>query len=236
LKTGKKKGQLKISLSIKQVTGDPWDNEEQAFRSGDKVKGKVTRLMDFGAFVEIFPGIEGLVHISEMSCTKRILKPEDVVQPGEMIDVMIKDIDMDKHRISLSIRDAEGNPWINIADKFSVGQKVEGIVEKKEKFGYFITLEPGITGLLPKSKIKASEKSRKFERLKPGDTITIVIEEIYSDTRKISLGTGDEKDTGDWKKYTKTKGESSHTSGSDFSSGLGYFGEKLQEAIKKKEK
>ncbi|MDM8539410.1 S1 RNA-binding domain-containing protein, partial [Desulfobacterales bacterium HSG17] len=105
IEQGKKKGQLKISLSIKQITGDPWDNEEQAFRSGDKVKGKVTRLMDFGAFVEIFPGIEGLVHISEMSYTKRILKAEDVVRPGEMIDVMIKDIDMAKYRISLSIRD-----------------------------------------------------------------------------------------------------------------------------------
>ncbi|QTA83919.1 30S ribosomal protein S1 [Desulfonema limicola] len=238
IEKGKKKGQLKISLSMKQVTGDPWDDENQAFRAGDKVKGRVTRLMDFGAFVEIVPGIEGLVHISEMSYTKRILKAGDVVQPGEMIDVMIKDIDMGSRRISLSIRDAEGDPWINIADKFTIGQKVEGIVEKKEKFGYFITLEPGITGLLPKSKISGSENSAVFERLKPGDTVKIVIEEIHPDTKKISLGTGDEKQTDDWKKYAKVQDNSvsSSSSASSGESGLGSFGELLQEAMKKGKK
>lgn len=224
IEPGKKPDQLKIALSVKQITGDPWTSEEEQFRVGDKIRGKVTRCMNFGAFVELAPGIEGLVHISEMSYTKRVMKPEDVVQTGELVDVMVKEIDMAKRRISLSIRDAEGDPWTEVAGKYAVGQSVEGTIEKKEKFGYFITLEPGVTGLLPKSKIARSNKPSAIEKLKEGETITVMIEEIHPESRKITLGTGDAADEGDWQKYSKdTKPPP-----------VGSFGEKLQNALSSK--
>jgi small subunit ribosomal protein S1 len=144
----KKPGLLKISLSMKQLTENPWDSVDRQFREGEKVLGTVTRCAGFGAFVEVAPGIEGLVHISEMSYTKRVLKPEDIVKAGETVSVVIKEIDADKRRLSLSIRDAAGDPWIDVKEKFAVGQSLEGVLEKKEKFGFFVTLAPGITGLL----------------------------------------------------------------------------------------
>ncbi|MCP4109005.1 MAG: 30S ribosomal protein S1 [Desulfobacteraceae bacterium] len=225
IKQGDKPNQLKIALSIKQVTGDPWDTSDEKFNIGDKIKGKVTRCMDFGAFVEIAPGIEGLVHISEMSYKKRVLKAEDIVKPGETIDVMIKDIYSEKRRISLSIKDAEGDPWIGVQERFKPGQAVEGTIEKKEKFGYFISLEPGVTGLLPKSKISKSHQPGLIEKLKEGDTITIIVEEVRQNERRITLGAGDSADEDDWRKYTKGN-----------SAGLGSLGEKLQQALNSKGK
>jgi small subunit ribosomal protein S1 len=124
---------LKISLSIKQVTDDPWLSADDHFKVGDKVNGTVTRCAKFGAFVEIADGIEGLVHISEMSYQKRILKPQEIVTPGESVFVLVKDLDLANRRISLSIRDAEGDPWSEVPHKYSVGQRVEGVIEKKEK-------------------------------------------------------------------------------------------------------
>ncbi|MCP4346714.1 MAG: 30S ribosomal protein S1 [Desulfobacterales bacterium] len=225
IKQGDKPNQLKIALSIKQVTGDPWDTSDEKFNIGDKIKGKVTRCMDFGAFVEIAPGIEGLVHISEMSYKKRVLKTEDIVKPGETIDVMIKEIDSGKRRISLSIKDAEGDPWIGVQERFKPGQPVEGTIERKEKFGYFISLEPGVTGLLPKSKISKSHQPGLIEKLKEGDAITIIVEEVRQNERRITLGVGDSADEDDWRKYTKGD-----------SAGLGSLGEKLQQALNSKGK
>ncbi|MGE0084444.1 MAG: 30S ribosomal protein S1 [Desulfococcaceae bacterium] len=225
IEPGKKAGEMKISLSMKQAMGDPWENAEQSFRAGDKVQGKVTRLAGFGAFVEIAPGIEGLVHISEMSYTKRVNRPEDVVQPGQTIDVMIREIDLQKKRISLSMRDAEGDPWTGIRDRYRAGQQVKGIMEKKEKFGYFVTLEPGITGLLPKSKITDSAKAGEIDHLKPGDPITVTISEIQPDVRKITLspeGSGGDKESDDWRKFSGDK-----------SGSLGSLGEQLRKAMKK---
>lgn len=222
IEPGKKEKELKISLSVKEAEGDPWENVGEKFRAGDKVKGKVTRCAAFGAFVEIAPGIEGLVHISEMSYTKRVMKPEEAVHEGEFIDVLIKDIDLEKRRVSLSLRDAEGDPWTDIGEKYSVGQSVTGTVEKKEKFGFFITLEPGITGLLPKSKISKAASPSALGKLKEGDSVTVMIEEIHPADRKITLGTGEASDEGDWQKYAKGVKASS----------VGSFGEKLQQAMK----
>ena len=124
---------LKISLSIKKVTDDPWLTADDHFKAGDKVKGTVTRCAKFGAFVEIADGIEGLVHISEMSYQKRVLKPEEIVTPGESVFVLVKDLDLANRRIALSIRDTEGVPWSEVPQKYAVGQTVEGVIEKKEK-------------------------------------------------------------------------------------------------------
>jgi small subunit ribosomal protein S1 len=218
------KGQVRISLSVKQATENPWENRWKEFQPGERIKGKVTRCTDFGAFVEIAPGIEGLVHISEMSYKKRIFKAEEVVRPGETIDVMVKEIDPARRRISLSIREAEGDPWSGVGEKYAVGQAREGTLEKKEKFGYFVTLEPGITGLLPKSKISRSDQASALEKKKAGDPITCIIDEIKPSERKITLGLGDAKDEGDWQKFSKREEKQQ----------VGALGEKLQEALKSK--
>ena len=219
----KKPGLLKISLSMKQLTEDPWDSAGEQFHEGDKILGTVTRCANFGAFVEVAPGIEGLVHISEMSYKKRVLKPEDVVTAGETVSVTIKEVDLDKRRISLSIRDAEGDPWVDIAEKYKIGQSVEGILEKKEKFGYFINLEPGITGLLPKSYLNKASKPSELEKLKEGDAIAIRIEAMDPGQRKITLTPADSAEEQNWQSFSDASASS-----------LGALGEKLQLALNKK--
>lgn len=220
IESGKKENEKKIALSAKQVTSDPWDTIGDTIRSGDRLKGKVTRCMGFGAFVEIAPGIEGLVHISEMSYVKRVLNPEDEVQPGEEVWVVVKEVDAANRRVSLSIRDAEGDPWADIHDKYTIGQTVEGKFEQKAKFGYFVALEPGITGLIPKSKIGKTSSAGAVDKLTQGDPITVIIDEIQPDTRRISLGIADAKDEDKWQAFA-----------GDSEKSLGSLGEKLKMAL-----
>ena len=219
--------QMKISLSVKQISGNPWDRVGEDVDVGQKVTGKVIRCATFGAFVEIMPGIEGLVHISEMSYTKRVIHPEDIVKPGQTVSVLIKEVDPVKRRIGLSIRDAEGDPWLDVEDKFTAGQPVKGTVEKREKFGMFIALAPGIVGLLPKSVIKGSSEASRIETLKPGDDVEVVVQSIQAADRRISLGLGESDDAGDWRQFSQ------NNKGRD-SGGLGALGDKLAEALKKK--
>ncbi len=220
--------QIKISLSVKQVGGDPWERAAAEIKAGQKIVGKVVRCAPFGAFVELRPGIDGLVHISEMSYTKRVINPQDVVQPGQTVSVMVKDVDVTKRRISLSMRDAEGDPWLDINDKFTAGQKVAGTVEKREKFGLFVTLSPGIVGLLPKSVLKESADAARIEALKPGDAINVTVTAVKADERKISLGPADSGTEDDWRKFAPKKEGSGGDTGA-----LGSLGEMLNEALKK---
>jgi small subunit ribosomal protein S1 len=217
--------QLKVALSAKQLLEDPWLSAGEHFQEGHKVQGKVTRCAPFGAFVEIAPGIEGLVHISEMSYLRRIIKPEEIVTEGESVSVLIKEIDLQKRRISLSIRDAEGDPWLEVPEKFKAGQSTEGTVEKKEKFGYFINLSPGVTGLLPKSNFKRSSEPGAIEKLREGDRLPVLVEMVNLKERKITLAPGDAAHEKDWQKYS-----------GDTGSALGDLGEKLQQALASKKK
>jgi small subunit ribosomal protein S1 len=223
--SGDRSSKVKISLSLKQLGDDPWNTVADRFAEGDRVEGVVTRCTKFGAFVEIAPGIEGLVHISEMSYLKRVVSPEDIAVPGDTVAVVIKEINPQKRRLSLSIRDAEGDPWLNVPQMFTVGQIVQGVIEKKETFGYFVTLAPGITGLLPKSKIRQADKSAAIESLKEGREIAVVVEEILPQARKITLSPGNLQDEQDWQAYTRTSGGS-----------LGSLGDKLQQALADKKK
>lgn len=216
-----KKGLKKIGLSAKQALSDPWETVDSTFSVGSRVTGKVTRCMKFGAFVAIAPGIEGLVHISEMSYTKRVLHPEDEVSRGQTVSVMIKDIDPENRRISLSLKDAEGDPWLEVEERFKAGSLVEGTVEKKEGFGLFINLAPGITGLMPKSKISQSENPAKIETCKSGDTLKVLIEKVNPAERKITLAPADAAQTGDWKNYSRQVDNKS----------MGTLAEKLQQAL-----
>ncbi len=213
----------KISLSMKQVGDDPWNTVQARYKYGDKLMGTVMRCMDYGVFVEIEPGIEGLVHISEMSYLKRVSKTQDMVSVGDRIEVMVKEISSENRKISLSMKDAEGDPWIGVSDRYRVGQKIEGTIEKKEKFGYFITLEPGITGLLPKSRIAKFSDPAAVEKKQAGDSIAVVIEAVDKDQRKLTLGPGDSRDEDDWKTFS---GDTKQTMSS--------LGDKLQQALKKK--
>jgi small subunit ribosomal protein S1 len=219
-----KGGGPKISLSMKQLTGDPWREVASEFKVGDKVRGTVTRCAPFGAFVEITPGVEGLVHLSEMSYAKRVVKAEDVVQPGEAVTVLIKEIDEEKRRVSLSIKDAEGDPWAGAEEKYLLGKAVSGVLEKKEAFGYFIQLAPGITGLMPKSKLSQSADTRALEKLKEGDTLTVVVEAIDSRNRKMTLTPGDMNGETDWQKFSGGANDS-----------MGLLGEKLKAALRSKD-
>lgn len=225
IKAGDTPSDRKIALSVKQVESDPWDTAQGRFNIGQKITGKVTKCLKFGAFVEIAPGIEGLVHISEMSYIKRILKPEDVVSPGQAVSVVIKAIDADKRRIGLSLRDAEGDPWLNVPEKYRIGQRVEGAIEKKERFGYFVTLEPGVTGLLPKSNISKAVQPAMIEKLKEGDAVNVIVEKLDAADRKITLIPADLADEGDWKSFVK-----------DSQASLSPLAEKLQQALGTKTK
>ena len=225
IEPSEKSDQLKIALSIKQTLEDPWETVDQRYHEGDAVRGKVTRCLDFGAFVEVEPGIEGLVHISEISYTRRISRPEDVVSPGDRVQVMIKEMDKTKRRISLSIRDVEGDPWAGVEERYRVGQSVKGTVEKQEKFGVFVSLEPGVTGLLPKSAMREASKPGGVEKMRPGDHITVVIQRISVGERKITVGPGDEGDEGDWRSFSSDKGAA-----------VSSLGEKLMEALQSKKK
>jgi small subunit ribosomal protein S1 len=225
IKAGEKPGTQKISLSVKQAMGDPWENAQNRIKVGAKLIGKVTRLANFGAFVELFPGIEGLVHISEMSYTRRIMRPDEVVTPGDEIMAMVKEFDPDRKRISLSIKDAEGDPWADVQEKFKPGQTVQGRVEKKESFGIFVSLVPGITGLLPKSKIAASEKAGEIDTLKPGSAISVTIDRVNVADRKISLGTGDATDDQGWQEFADGAADS-----------LGSLGDQLKKALSRQKK
>jgi len=191
----------KISLSIKQTDANPWDTMGNRFNPGDQITGKVVRLASFGAFVEIAPGVDGLVHISEMSHTRRVLRPEDVVGEGEQVQVVIKAIDQESKRISLSIKDALGDPWTGVSTKYIPGTMVEVTLEKKETFGFFMNLEPGVTGLMPISNIRNAASSADYDRLKPGDSIPVLIQEVDEDTRRITLASPDQKESDNWKQF-----------------------------------
>ncbi|MGC9323515.1 MAG: 30S ribosomal protein S1 [Desulfomonilia bacterium] len=217
------KKEKKISLSIKQVEDDPWNSVQEKFAPGLKLRGTVTRCMDYGVFVEIAPGIEGLVHISEMSYKKRVTKPREIASEGETVDVMIKEIIPHARRISLSIKDAEGDPWIGIQERYTKDQILEGVIEKKERFGYFVRLEPGVTGLLPRSKIVQHHDAAALEKKQEGESITVAIENIDPAQRKLSLTPGDSLNLDEWKNFSESQDV-----------GVGSLGEKLKQAFKSK--
>jgi Ribosomal protein S1 len=235
---GKKPGQMKISLSRKQTMSDPWADVSGKLKEGEKVTGKVVRLADFGAFVELLPGVDGLVHVSEMSYTKRVNKPSEVVNPGDEVTVVVKEIDPLKRRISLSLKDAEGDPWTEAAAKYTPGTQVTGTVEKRETFGIFVTLEPGITALLPKSRMAVAVDPKPFDALKKGDSVTLVVEDLRANERRIALSPlevrenaaqpGGRENNNDWKAYAKP------AKPAEKSAGFGSLGDMLAQAMKGK--
>ncbi|MEN0060215.1 MAG: S1 RNA-binding domain-containing protein [Bdellovibrio sp.] len=174
---------------------------------GALLEGKIVRLERFGAFVELEPGIEGLVHVSELSWS-RVHDPHEVVSLGQAVTVkLIKTEELDgKLKISLSLKqaDGEGNPWHSVLQKFPVGTVVKGKVEKKETYGLFVNIAPGITGLLPKSKWRDSVDANQFESKKRGDEVTVQVDQILFEEKKISLGLPQEHVDNSWQSHTST--------------------------------
>ncbi|MCU0560064.1 MAG: 30S ribosomal protein S1 [Desulfobacterales bacterium] len=210
----------KIGLSIRQLEEDPWLSAEEKLRPGDVVKGRVTRCMNFGAFVEIAPGLEGLIHISEMSYTRRVMKVEELLTAGDTVTVSVKAVDLEKRRIALSLKEAEGDPWAEAIERFPAGKRVEGVVEKREKFGIFVRLAPGITGLLPLGAIRRSAAAAALEKLREGETVLVAVEEVNVPKRRISLVPANAGEEGDWQSFSpSTKGS------------FGALAEKLQSAL-----
>ena len=233
-----KKGQVRIALSRKQAQGDPWQEVSQRLTPGEVVPGKVVRLAPFGAFVEILPVVEGLVHISEMSWERRLLKAEDVVQPGDAVSVKIRDINPETRRISLSLREAEGDPWQDAAQRFPVGASVDGTVESRSQYGLFVTLAPGITGLLPAGVLKSAKNAAQFSKLDKGDAVTLVVQNMDPAARRISLapeGTEAAEMAEDkaWRQHAKAA--AGHGAGSNGGSmGTSIMAQALQKALQKK--
>lgn len=212
-----KEGRTKISLSIKQATAEPWSNVSQNFTEGTTVNGKVTRCTKFGAFVEITPGVEGLIPLSEMSYTKRVVRSDELFKEGDRITVMIKEIHPDTRRISLSYKDAGEDPWTLVPEKFPIGKVVSGKVNRRETYGVFVELEEGITGLLPKSRA-ASNPEFPYDKLKLGDTTTVQIDELDIEGRRISLGVPPDPNQDDWKNYINSSNNNKHPAGEAHSS------------------
>lgn len=220
----------RISLSIRQVTEDPWKDVEKRVAPGDVLSGKVVRNAPFGAFVEILPGIEGLVHLSELSYEKRVMKAEEVVVPGDMVQVKVKEVEPAKKRISLSLRDVGGNPWDTVKETLVIDAELMGTVEKRAPFGLFITLSPGITGLLPNSVIQASPSRKSLERLGAGESVSVRVKEIDVQNHRISLAPAGEEgvkeaEEKDWKRHAPKPAPAPS---------MGALGFALQAAMKKK--
>ncbi|MDD5558888.1 30S ribosomal protein S1 [Candidatus Methylomirabilis sp.] len=179
----------RVSLGHKQRLKDPWEDVDQRFPVGSRVRGKVVSLTDYGAFVELAEGIEGLVHISEMSWTQRVKHPSKVVTVGDSVEVVVLDVDKVNKRISLGIRQIEPNPWLSIEESYPVGTRVEGTVRNLTDFGAFVELNEGIDGLIHVSDMSWTKRVRHpSEILKRGDKVEAVVLHTDKTNRRISLG------------------------------------------------
>lgn len=179
----------KIALGLKQKDASPWEDIEANFPLNSRVTGKVVSLVSYGAFVELLEGVEGLVHVSEMSWTRRINHPNEVLEAGQEIEVVVLDINREKHEISLGIKQTEVNPWELVAEKFPPGTVIEGQVRNLTNYGAFIEIEPGIDGLLHVSDMSWTEKvAHANEKFKKSDTVECVVLEIDQDKQRVGLG------------------------------------------------
>ncbi|MCP4839373.1 MAG: 30S ribosomal protein S1 [Planctomycetes bacterium] len=179
----------KIALGLKQKEPSPWDDIEARFPINNRISGKVVSLVSYGAFIELMEGIEGLVHVSEMSWTRRINHPSEMVSIGDEIEVVVLDINRDKQEISLGIKQTELNPWELVAERYPTGTIVEGTVRNLTNYGAFIEIEPGIDGLLHVSDMSWTEKiSHANEKYKKGDPVECVVLEIDQEKQRVGLG------------------------------------------------
>ncbi len=179
----------KVSLGLKQLVPDPWQDISARFPEGAKCAGKVTNLVDYGAFVELEPGVEGLVHISEMSWTRKLRHPSQMVHTGDEVEVVILGVDGEKKRISLGMKQVRPNPWELVAERYPEGTVLEGVIKNITEFGMFIGIEDGIDGLIHVSDISWTKKVRHPNELyKVGDTVQAKVLTVDQENEKFTLG------------------------------------------------
>ena len=190
LKVSSEGDKRRISVGLKQLQPHPWEAVAEKFIAGDRVRGTVTRLMEFGAFVELEPGIEGLIHISEMSWSKgKIRRASDVVKPGETVEAVILQVNAAEHRISLGLKQALGDPWVDISQRFQVGSAVEGPITNLTKFGAFVQLSEGIEGMVHVSDISAEKRiNQPQDVLRVGQIVKAQVLAIDLEKRQMRLG------------------------------------------------
>jgi len=187
LKVDKQAG--KISLGLKQMSPDPLEQALSTLNPGDRVTGEVTRLTDFGAFVEILPGVEGLIHVSEMSWTKRIQRPSDVLKKGERVEAVVLKVDRAASRLSLGLKQVLGNPWDTIKDRYPAGKIIEGKVTRLVKFGAFVEVEEGIEGLVHVSEFTSEKRiEHPSEVVKVGQVVRAMVLSADPETKRLKLG------------------------------------------------
>ena len=179
----------RVSLGMKQIMPDPWTKVAEAYPPGTRIKGKVVSVTDYGAFVEIEKGVEGLIHVSEMSWSKRAVHPSKVVNPGDMVEVQVLGVDEANRRISLGLKQTEANPWEELGLKHPIGSQVKGKVKSITDFGVFVEIEPGIDGLVHISDLSWTKKIRHpSEIAKKGDEFEAVVLSIDVENERVSLG------------------------------------------------
>src|SRR5579864_1644634 len=179
----------RISLGMKQLQPDPWTATSARLSVGERLQGKVSRLTDFGAFIEIAPGVDGLIHVSEMSWSKKIKRPSDVLKPGEIVEVVVLGVNAAEHRISLGLKQALGDPWEEAQRKYAVGTVVEGPVTSLTNFGCFVDLGNGIEGMIHISDITNDKRlNHPKEAISPGQTVRAVVLELDRERRRLKLG------------------------------------------------
>ena len=183
------KDKERVSLGLKQTTDNPWDKIEERFPTGTKIKGKITNLVPYGAFVEIEAGVEGLIHVSELSWTKRITRPSDVLTAGQEVEAVVLGVNKDEQKISLGVRQLEPNPWDEIEQRYIIGKQVKGTVRNMTAYGAFLELEEGIDGMVHVSDLSWTRKiNHPSEVLKKGDSIEAVVIDIDKANQRIALG------------------------------------------------
>ncbi|HTJ83396.1 MAG TPA: 30S ribosomal protein S1 [Polyangiaceae bacterium] len=179
----------RVSLGLKQTQEDPWNHAEEAYPAGKKVRGKVMSITDYGAFVELEPGVEGLIHVSEMSWTKKVKHPSKVLEVGQEIECQVLEVDARAKRISLGLKQLEPDPWMLFTDKYNPGDKIGGKVRSITDYGVFVGIEDGVDGMVHRSDLSWSVRvSNPSDLYKKGDDVEAIILSINHDEKKVSLG------------------------------------------------
>ena len=179
----------RVSLGHKQLMQDPWNDVTDRYPVGARVQGKVVSLTDYGAFIELEPGVEGLIHVSEMSWSKRVKHPSKILTQGDSVEAMVLGVDAGARRISLGLKQVEANPWLELAEKYPVGSTITGKVRNLTEFGAFVEVEEGIDGLIHISDMSWSKRLKHpSEMLKKSDTVEAMVLNIDADNQRLSLG------------------------------------------------
>jgi small subunit ribosomal protein S1 len=185
------KATKRISLGMKQVEADPWATIDERYKPGERVQGKVRNLTDFGAFVELEPGVDGLLHISDMSWTRNIGHPSELLKKGQPIETQILNVDKDNKRISLGIKQIQPDPWESVAQRYPMGSRVTGKIVRLTDFGAFVELEPGVDGLLHVSQMSQRPIATPSDLVNVGDELTLMVIRVDPNERRIGLSLKD---------------------------------------------